>query len=287
MEEADTKRSKKIALIGLGILILVSVLLLIILPIGPAIFIILFPISLVLIYFILKIIIRSTFWNIFLTIILWALVLIIFSAYMYFSITNFIQDIQDKPLYVTLEKQDAILIALQILPGEKIPYKLIEQTINKDGGIEIILTEEFFSPIDKIELPGVHIELTKQQLFEIIESKNTEKILQNFLPPSMKSIPIDLVQKNSNMDLSQIKVIVLGLLIYETLNKEGTTYFVTAYKDNTLKIDGIPISIEILLTLIPESLIKEFLPQELQQIPSIPGSQLDELIPKSPLQIRS
>jgi len=251
----DEPKSKKINLIVISVLVLLSFILLIILPIGPAILIILFPIIPILIYFILRLFMQSTFFKILLTFLIWLLILFLFAGYMYFSITGFVKDAQEKPLYLTFEDQDKILLAAKIMPQEKIPYQIVQKEEIKEGNINLILTEEFFDPIDEVTIQGFKIK--KEQIILLIKSDNPQNAIKDLLPSQMKELGLE--NLIGDEITSNIKILALGLLTYETLRIEGTPYLLNSYKEKKIKLNGEPLSVNIILTLVPENLVKDIL----------------------------
>jgi len=183
-------------------------------------------------------------------------------------ITGGLLDFAAQPKYVLLEDNTPFFgLTLNtnsdsqqfaVLNNNQLDEVKSEITSEVKDKVIFVVNKEVFRDIDTIQVPDLGITITKDEIFDLLKSDNPNRILIRKLSPG-SSLPAEMRSSNPGSG-DQIKAMALMLLLQKTIEQNGAEYLVDELKDGNIKVYPKRASLNILIKVIPSSLVKDFLP---------------------------
>lgn len=207
---------------------------------------------------------------------IWLNIVILFipivGGYLALDISNFYQDIKNKPSYIAINDNGLIFAGrLDLIQGafqngetkelilSKSELANLQKEINNNikGKTVFVLDKKVFRIVDKITVSEFEISLTTNQVLETIKSDDPIKHLtsQLDLPELLADIINEEIKDSKTITPENIKGILVVLLLQETIKKGGTEYLIEELKDGNIKIYPERLSVSLLIKFIPSDII--------------------------------
>lgn len=206
----------------------------------------------------------------------------IIGGYLALDISNFYQEVKNKPSYIAISDNELIFagrldLIQNALTNSQTDDLILSKKETKDLQNEInnnlkdktvfVIDKKVFRIVDKIEISEFEIFLTKDQALEILKSDDPINYLtsQLDLPPLVAGIIDEEIKDSKTITPENIKGIMVLLLLQETIKKGGTEYLIDELKNNNIKIYPKRASINLLIKFIPSDLLSNsnLIPQTL------------------------
>jgi energy-coupling factor transporter transmembrane protein EcfT len=263
------KDSSKIAWIILGILVLISIILFIFIPLIISLLILFFLFLPAIIYILWYKLTSKWILSIFLTLLSMFLILIITIGLFALDLKNFSDDVMEKPKFVLLKENNELIFGFKI-EGKSQPDLNSTQTLNKEDlnsiqeeinkkvkdKIILVIDENFFKSVEKLKVPGVNLVLTKQQAFDLLKSDDPGSHIINILGFD-QTTKLIVSQINKDFPNDKIKLLVFALVLTESVQEKDASFLLQEFKNKNLEIYPKRFSINLLIKVIPEDLVKD------------------------------
>ena len=184
------------------------------------------------------------------------------------DLIEFSKDFAAQPKYVLLEDNTPFFgltlntnsdsQAFEVLNNNQLDEVKSEITSEVKDKVVFVVNKEVFRDIDTIQVPDLGITVTKDEIFDLLKSDNPNRILIRKLSQG-SNLPAEMMSSNPGSS-DQIKAMALMLLLQKTIEQNGAEYLIDELKDGNIKVYPKRASLNILIKVIPSSLVKDFLP---------------------------